>query len=120
MRVSVLHSIINSVDAIVPDEATRQALKMMIRQTGQAHGYSMADRGERVIYARRLLDLQVSRPTIRDRLIGAFGISRTEAYRAIDQALKLSQSCPGFGTLEWSTSIIENYSVMPNEREDRS
>lgn len=120
MGATLLYSIINSVDAIVPDEATRQALKTMIRQAGQAYGFSMADRGERVIYACRLLDLRVSRPTIRERLMGTFDISRSEAYRVIGQALKLSQERPGFGTPEWSTNTIEDHSVTSDEREART
>lgn len=48
MRASVLQSLLSSFDSIAVDEGVRQQFKDVVRQVGQAYGYSMSDRNERV------------------------------------------------------------------------
>lgn len=115
MRASVLQSLISSFDGIAVDEGVRQQFKDVVRQVGQAYGYSMADRNERVLFARQLLDRGISRPTIRDRLMAHFEISKPQAYRVIGEALQLSQNCSGFDTRKRSNPTIETHSGANDE-----
>jgi hypothetical protein len=107
MRASALIDIINRIDEIDADESVRRQFRQLVRQVGAEHGIACADRGKRVQFARDLLDLRVSRSTIRDRLMAHFEISRTQAYRVIDIALKVSHFPPRFGTANESNTTIE-------------
>ena len=72
-----------------PAEAKRQ-FEEMIRHRAALDGMAGIDRQERVQFARHLLDLKESRPVIRDRIMARYGVGRSQAYQAIDQALQLS------------------------------
>jgi len=86
-----IQEIIQGLEALDSDPVTKQKFRQLVRAVGAAHGISWIEREDRVSFARELLDLRVSRPTIRDRLIATFEVSRPQAYRIIDSALQLSQ-----------------------------
>jgi hypothetical protein len=88
---AVVLEILEAVDLLDADSATKSRFRELVGAIGAAHGFKGLDRQKRVEFARELLLLKVSRSTIRDRLIALFGMSRCQAYRTIDAALKLSQ-----------------------------
>lgn len=92
-RTAILE-IMEGVDGLDTDPVAKQQFRQLVRAIGAAHGFAWMAKKDRVAFARELLDLRVSRPTIRDRLIAAFDVSRPQAYRIIDNALKLSQKQP--------------------------
>lgn len=73
----------------VPEEAKRQ-FEELIRRRAALDGVTRLDRQERVQFARRWLELNESRPVIRDRIMARYDVGRTQAYQVIDQALQLS------------------------------
>lgn len=89
MRLKAIVELFDQVDGLAVDDDAKQAFRRLIRDVGIAHGVTSIDRSERTAYARRLLDLRVSRPTIRDRLVARYEICSRQAYRIIDEALKL-------------------------------
>jgi hypothetical protein len=99
------HEIIDAIESLQVDENAKAAFRMAIGRICSIHGAAWSRRDDRVAFARKLLTLGVSRPTIRDRLIACFGISRGEAYRTIDAALKLSQDQPENETRSGSNGI---------------
>jgi hypothetical protein len=86
--------IMEAVDLLDADSAAKSKFRELVRAIGAAHGLRWLEREERVEFARELLRRKVSRPTIRDRLMAFFSISRGQAYRIIDAALQLSQNPP--------------------------
>jgi hypothetical protein len=87
---AVVLEILEAVDLLDADSVAKRKFRELVSAIGAAHGLKGLDRQRRVQFARELLMLKVSRSTIRDRLIALFGISRCQAYRTIDAALKLS------------------------------
>lgn len=76
-----------------PEEAKRQ-FEELIRRSAALDGVTSLDRQARVQFARRLLDLKEPRPVIRNRIMAKYGVGRSQAYEAIDQALQLSGFLP--------------------------
>lgn len=97
-RTSPLVEIIGRLEALDVDEAARQVFRGLVLAVGAQHGIKGIERMEQLGYVCRLLDLRVSRPTIRDRLTARYPISRRQAYRLIDDALQLCQKRPEIGT----------------------
>jgi len=91
MRSEVLLEILNGIDNLAIDEAAKREVRCLVNTVGWEHGVRRITCASRVEFARRLLDLKVSRTTIKDRLKAAFGISKEQAYRDIRAALKLCQ-----------------------------
>jgi hypothetical protein len=85
---AVLLEIMAGVEALDADPGAKQKFRWLVQCVGAANGLQWIDRKERVDFARRLLDSRVSRPTIRDRLIATFEVSRPQAYRIIEAALE--------------------------------
>lgn len=79
--------IIGRLEGLDVDDGARQAFRNLLLEVGTDHGISGLERWQQVAFTRRLLALRVSRPTIRDRLMALYGISRRQAYRLIDEAL---------------------------------
>lgn len=87
MRSAPLIEIISRLEGLDVDDGARATFRSMVLEVSAQHGLTGFDRDEQLAYARRLLALRVSRPTIRDRLIALYGISRRQAYRLIGEAL---------------------------------
>ncbi|RZI41513.1 hypothetical protein EGT07_18200 [Herbaspirillum sp. HC18] len=98
MRSRVLLEIIAGIESLDLDQSAKTKVKRFIRSVGYANGAVALSKDERIDYARRLLDVGVSRPTARERLMACFEISRRQAYRAINDALNLCQKTPRNGT----------------------
>lgn len=98
MQSNPLIDIISQLDGLEVDEGARQAFRGLVLAIGTQHGIRGIERMEQLGHVRRLLALRVSRPTIRDRLMARYPISRRQAYRLIDDALQLCQKRPGIGT----------------------
>lgn len=106
-RAAILE-IIEGVEALTVDPAAKREFRRLVRSVGAAHGLSVLERVDRVAFAADLLASRVSRPTIRDRLIAVFDVSRTHAYRIIVDALQLSQKQRINGTPSGSNPSIDN------------
>lgn len=91
---ALMSEILAAMERVDADPATKRKFRESVRQVGVVHGLSSAKREQRVGFAAELLGRRVSRPTVRDRLMALFGVSRGQAYRIIDMALNLSQRPP--------------------------
>lgn len=87
MQVTALREILEGVDQLDVDDQAKQAFRLLVVAIGSTYGAAKLNHPERVTFARRLLSLRISRPSIRDRLIARYGVSRRQAYRIIDAAL---------------------------------
>lgn len=94
MRSAPFLEIIDHLEGLDVDDGARRAFHRLLLEIGARHGISGLERGEQLAYIRRLLALRVSRPTIRDRLMALYSISRSQAYRLIGEALQLCQKSP--------------------------
>jgi hypothetical protein len=108
MSAGVLQEIMQEVDASNIDPLAKKQFRQLVRVIGAAHGFAWMERAERTEFARELLARKVSRPTVRDRLMAHFSISKTQAYRVIEQALQLSHFSPSFGTASGSNTHTNN------------
>jgi hypothetical protein len=108
MRSEPIREIIEGVEAMDLDPVAKQQFRQLVRAIGATHGFSWIEREERTVFARELLARKVSRATVRDRLMAHFSISKTQAYRVIEQALQLSHFPPGFGTASGSNTHTNN------------
>lgn len=88
MRSTALLEILAGIDGLDADDSIKRQIRQLVAAVGISHGVKRLQHDERVAFARRLLDLRVSRPTIRDRLIARYSISTRQAYRVIDEALQ--------------------------------
>jgi hypothetical protein len=95
---AALIEIIEGIDRLEADQSAKREFGALVRAIGAAHGCSGIERLDRTAFARQLLNAGISRPTIRDRLIAMFGVSRPHAYRIISAALQLSRKTPGDDT----------------------
>lgn len=91
MRSQPILDILDQINDLDVEDGARCIFKRLVLEVSAAHGINGVDRGEQIAFARRLLDMRVSRPTIRDRLIALYSVSRRQAYRLIEDALKLCQ-----------------------------
>ena len=91
VRAHILKEIIARTDAMDVSANAKAQFKRMVWQLGSSYGICSMARGERVDYARQLLDHRVSRTTISSRLIKLFSVSKSQAYADIAEALK---NCP--------------------------
>jgi hypothetical protein len=87
MLSAAFREVLGGIDTIQADDQAKQAFRMLVLAIGQSHGAVNLNHPERVDFARRLIALKTSRPTVRDRLIARYGISRRQAYRIIQAAL---------------------------------
>ena len=108
MHSIAIREIIEGVEAMDLDPAARQQFRQLVRAIGAVHGFSWIEREDRTVFARELLAKKVSRATVRDRLMAHFSISKTQAYRVIEQALQLSHFSPSFGTASGSNTHTNN------------
>lgn len=92
MRMSVFREILDGVESLNADDQAKQSFRLLVIAIGAAHGAVNLLHFERIDFARRLLALRTSRPTIRDRLIARYGVSRRQAYRIIGAALNRANS----------------------------
>jgi hypothetical protein len=98
MRSKPIIDIIKQIDDLNVSEDAKRLFLGLVLNVSAAHGIHEVNRIEQITYVCRLLDLRVSRPTIRDRLIAFHSVSRRQAYRLIDEGLKLCQMRARIGT----------------------
>jgi hypothetical protein len=79
--------IMSRLEGLAIDETARQVVRSLVVEVGTQYGVRGIGRDEQLAYIRRLLALRVSRSTIRDRLMALYDVSRSQAYRLIDEAL---------------------------------
>ena len=85
---SPLFKISTGIDGLDLDENAKEVFRAFVRGVRVAHGDGDSiEREERQAFAARLLANRVPRAEIRERLISRFEISRSHAYRVIDEAL---------------------------------
>lgn len=89
MRASALLEILAGIDRMDADDTIKRQVKQIVSSVGFAHGVKNVQHDERVNFARQLLAQRVSRPTIRDRLMARYCISKRQSYRIIDDALNI-------------------------------
>jgi hypothetical protein len=87
MRSAPLIEIISRLEGLDVDDGARTAFRAMVLEVSARHGVQGIERAEQIAFVRRLLALRVSRPTIRDRLMALYGVSRRQAYRLIHDEL---------------------------------
>jgi len=104
MQSIAIREIIDGIEAMDLDPVAKRQFRQLVRAVGAAHGLSWIEREERTVFAKELLVRKVSRATVRDRLMAHFSISKTQAYRVIEQALQLSHFSPSFGTTSESNT----------------
>ena len=76
------------IDSLDLDEKAKQVFREFVRGVRVAHGEAdTIKREERSAFAAALLANRVPRAEIRDRLMSRFQLSRSHAYRIIDEAL---------------------------------
>lgn len=85
---SALLEIIEGIGGLDVDPVAKREFTNLVRGVGVAHGCVQIVRTDRILFARELLERKVSRPTIRDRLIATFEVSRPQAYLIIKSALR--------------------------------
>jgi hypothetical protein len=103
MNGAALLEIMEGIEMLDADPVAKRKFSDLVRGIGAAHGCMHVERAERVDFALSLLTRRVSRPTVRDRLIATFGISRPHAYRIINAALQLSQK-----SVRNETDVVSN------------
>lgn len=89
---AALVEIMEGIGRLDVDPVAKREFSNLVRGIGAAHGCVQIARVDRIMFARELLVRKVSRPTIRDRLIATFGVSRPQAYLIIKSALRLPLS----------------------------
>jgi hypothetical protein len=107
LRSTAIVEIMTQLDGLDVDEAAKRIFRRLIVKVSATHGITDVDRLDRVAFARRLIDLHVSRATIRDRIIAHYCVSRRQAYRIIDEALQLCQKRRTVGTESGENENIE-------------
>ena len=90
MKSTALHEILAGLEQIEAEEHVKQKFKQLVCTIGLIHGARGMEHPERIDFAKHLLAAKTSRATIRDRLIARFGVSRSQAYTIISDAL----NCP--------------------------
>ncbi|MBK4739211.1 hypothetical protein [Noviherbaspirillum pedocola] len=110
MQSIAILEILEGLNTMDVDQSAKHQFQQLVRAVASSHGVSWVERQDRTAFARDLLANRVSRPTVRERLIARFGVSRTHAYRIIDEALQLSQNDPDFGTTCGCNGDVNNQS----------
>jgi hypothetical protein len=98
VKSTALKEILEGVDRLQVDNHAKRQFKQLVVAIGASHGVRGMQHVERLGFAHRLLALKTSRSTIRDRLRASYGVSRRQAYRIIDDALKLGRERATDGT----------------------
>jgi len=87
---AALVEILEGLEAIDVDASAKEKFRQLVGAVANTHGYAWVERAGRISFASRLLRMHVGRAEIRERLIGLYGVSRSQAYRIISHALELS------------------------------
>lgn len=87
----LVDGIISGLARIEADESAKRQFLGLVHSLCAAHGIRGVEQTDRIDFARRLHQAGTSRATTRDRLIACYGISRRQAYRIINDSLKLCQ-----------------------------
>lgn len=107
MRKSSYQQLIDGLAGIAAPEEMKRQFEELIRRRAALDGITGLELSERVQFARRLLDLHQPRPIISKRLMVKYGIGKTQAYKAITEALQLSGFPPGNRTQTGSNEALD-------------
>lgn len=99
-NISPYQRLIERLGVLETPEETKQLFRKLIDETAAQE--SANDQGERVKYARQLLDLKEPRSIIKERLMTRFQIGKSTAYRDISAALAIVPTVP----LVWDKSRV--------------
>jgi hypothetical protein len=91
--------ILGEIDTLDCDEEIRKMFRKTVHRIAVDAGVSGIDRQARIDYTRNLIADGATVLAMRDRLMAAFRISRTESYRLIATAREASQKMHELGTL---------------------
>ena len=89
MRAAILNEIIEAAALLDAEPAVVRQFQRMVRRIGAHHSVVGMAHAEQLDFAVRLLSAGVSRPTVRERLMAINGISRSQAYIVINEALHI-------------------------------
>ena len=88
MTSPIFKDLSTGIESLNLDEEAKQVFRDFVRGVRITHGDGDSiEREEREIFAANLLAKRIPRCEIRDRLMACFEISRSHAYRVIDEAL---------------------------------
>lgn len=90
---TIAHELMTMLNDCDASEAAKAEFRKLIREAAARTGFALGPdlRSQRVEFARHLLrDLREPRTIIRSRLMAKFGVSRSQSYVDISDALKLS------------------------------
>lgn len=94
MRADLLVDLLATLsDCDAPPESIAQ-FRQLVEAVGARHGLQVPEQVQRVEFARRLLDERRPRAEIRARLMCAFAIGESQAYRDISAALQIVPKFP--------------------------
>jgi len=107
MRKATYQQLLDGLASIAASEDTKRQFEELIRRSAALDGVTGLERSERVQFARRLLDLHQPRTIISKRLMVRYEIGRTQAYKAINEALQLSGFPDGNRTQTGSNEALD-------------
>lgn len=90
MRSTAIKEIVDGIDSISVDDSVKRQVKQVVYRVAVFHGVVSIVNADRLEFVRHLLAMKVSSPTIRDRLMARYSLSRRQAYRIIEAALSIS------------------------------
>lgn len=88
MRKGDYQQLLDGLAGIAASDEARRQFEDLIRQGAARSGVALPERPARVQLARQLLDARTPRAAIRERLMGRFEVSESQAYRDISEALE--------------------------------
>ena len=105
MSASPYQMLLNEINSFKSaDEPAKKEFRDAIRRIAKIKGVIGIERGERIEYAGEMLGRKVQRAVIRDRLQVRFGVSKTQAYRDIEESFELSHKPPTIGNQDGSNN----------------
>jgi hypothetical protein len=110
MSPAFIMDLVAKLDSIEADDTVKKLIRRHLYEVGAMHGVRQLRQIERVDFALHLLSLNVSVPTIRDRLMATFAVAESQAYRDVQKALNVRHLTPLNGTPRAENGSIEKQS----------
>lgn len=102
MRAEALRELMDGVESADVTEEAKAVFRQLIHNVAADYRLTIFEHDEQIAFAQHLLrNCGEPRAVIRDRLIVRYGISRSTAYRIIEESMQLSQKPALFGTPDW-------------------
>jgi len=98
MRADVLRHLLEEIEFDSAGHEIKEHLRQLVRRIASRNGVNCFVKDEQIAFVQHQLAMRTPRAAIRQRLMSGFDISRSQAYRIIEEALQLSQKPPIFGT----------------------